>query len=494
MKTTIPVEVLNNSDINSGGGDTTEIENKISSLSTRVEDLETATREGVIYGPFFSIAGKVVKGEVIFSAYAYSSSGAIEKFILNIPEINLLNQECVVSRSGIYGNSAVISFTVPEDLELETELNISLQAIDISGLNSDIISKKVIVTDGIISPPNVISPAQGTVLIGGNNNINFKCSPFSSSGIDPIEDVYADWKVSRDEDGLDVLATLNHSNRAIENYTLNALGVNDFYPVDMYVQARHGCNASVSEWGVPTLIKVTAGKKLPSGRILYRHPSEEGSVLEWDDFGVKRTTLISDCSIHITGKYNGTQVDYASKGMPITKRVNTGGNSYLWSELLNRSEYKYLTDNDLNKMWEGALDTWTSTQNTNFAIENLTSGYNYTPLISTIKTMTLAGVRPSVPNINLLIRIYCDSEALQALDPTSKNLFQMYDQNTNGIWTFGSNRGNGCWSSSFAGNMSGTQSMISIGQGSTLNTTHMGNSGNNVMTTLALCLVPILEL
>ena len=160
----------------------------------------------------------------------------------------------------------------------------------------------------------------------------------------------------------------------------------------------------------PIDVTVTAG-----GRKLYRHNSGMGTVIEFND-GVDRKVLVLDAQYRTTTSLTS---DWSTDtSLPNYSEINNNGTIYIHggSSTLDVSARSSVTDSLLNDLWSNSIDINTSKYNTNVWI------LRNKPLAAThCRSIMVNGVGCDIPNIQTLMRIWCESVLLDSMDPTVAN-------------------------------------------------------------------------
>ena len=137
-----------------------------------------------------------------------------------------------------------------------------------------------------------------------------------------------------------------------------------------------------------------------------------GSVMVWNDNGTTRRTLILDMKYHNVTKHWGDYTDISG----ITNydyRVFIGETGYiLGSSNSNTSAYNAQTDAVLDAKFNWR-DPNTSKQNTDLIIAQYPSG-NYAA--NYCRSKTVNGIGCDLPNMQTLVRIFCDRATIHSLD------------------------------------------------------------------------------
>ena len=144
--------------------------------------------------------------------------------------------------------------------------------------------------------------------------------------------------------------------------------------------------------------------KAPSGRTLYRHGSNMGTVMVYNDKGVQKAMLILDAQYRAKLKYCSSS-DYkclSSYAIPLGAMCGKSGSLGVGH-----------TDASLNS-WFTATDAQTAAYNTNV----LTASTPY-PAAWHCRNKTVGGRTCALPNIQQVARIFCDGTLLDRMDPTA---------------------------------------------------------------------------
>lgn len=203
------------------------------------------------------------------------------------------------------------------------------------------------------------------------------------------------------------------------------------------------------------------------GRKLYRHASGMGTVVEFND-GQDRRVLVLDAQYRkyatmMSSEYNNTSLpDYYS--------TNTNGSWFIDGGSANTTPASCasLTDATLNNLWQKSIDVNTSKYNTDIWLTQPDC-----EAATHCRSITVNGVGCDIPNIQTLLRIFCEGVLLDELDPT---ISSYPDVKLTNWFSYGH-----AWSSTEYG--SGTARRIF----------YTGKSNDNLKD-LALSVCPVLEL
>ena len=166
----------------------------------------------------------------------------IATYRLAIPEIGL-NKEYIATISG----RVSIPVTVPNDIEPETVLTISLSARDYLGNLSKTVTKKVKVLTSKVAIPTVVNPIVGETVYGDcQTGITISGTLFSSGNEE--NHISSNWKITEDKEGLSAVANLIQEGDNL-SHTFIGLELED---KDYYAWVRYcGSLSGWSNWSSP---------------------------------------------------------------------------------------------------------------------------------------------------------------------------------------------------------------------------------------------------
>ena len=176
--------------------------------------------------------------------------------------------------------------------------------------------------------------------------------------------------------------------------------------------------------------KWAGGQELPSGRYLYRHSSNEGSVIEFDYWGTPMKLFVADAKYRATNlAYDATNRSHGNPQLTVTTAWFSGSQN-------NRKVALAYTKDDA---W--IQSTYTTLKNDGTARSNtdILMGFTTTKAAHHCRDQDIPGVgQLDMPNLYELIILYLESDHIDALDPTvesnrDKALGMM---NTNGRFHF----------------------------------------------------------
>lgn len=145
---------------------------------------------------------------------------------------------------------------------------------------------------------------------------------------------------------------------------------------------------------------------------MYRHSSGMGTVMEFND-GQDRKVLVLDAQYRTVAKMTSdTETDTS---LPNYTSKNTNGTWYIdgGNYETSPSACASLTDATLNNLWVNSIDINTSKYNTDVWLTQPDCD-----AATHCRSITVNGVGCDVPNIQTLMRIFCEADNLDALDPT----------------------------------------------------------------------------
>lgn len=191
----------------------------------------------------------------------------------------------------------------------------------------------------------------------------------------------------------------------------------------------------------------------PSGRKFYRHISDMGTVMEWEDNGVTRRTLIVDMAYHTTKTTYGSATDVADitnyTANPFKEGSTFQQHFVLGVEDSTTKSYEGQTDAVLDAKLNWA-DANTSLQNTDALIAEWDSDtYNYGA--NMCRAITVEGVGCDLPNMQTLLRMFCDRAILHQLDKTDTNNYWTTWFNKSDVLTSSEYDASVAWNISYSG-------------------------------------------
>lgn len=212
-----------------------------------------------------------------------------------------------------------------------------------------------------------------------------------------------------------------------------------------------------------------------SGRRFKRHDFLPGTVMQWNDNGTTRTTLILDAA------YRTKKMLYSDWGtnLNLTTHTNTGYSSSTGSSISLPADPTQFTDTSLNSKSMANQDQRSSTVATNQWQNSSYYGTAMQAVYYVRNTLaSTSGIMRAcdLPTINCLTRIFGDMVILDSMDPTVST----YSEYALSTW-FGSSY---AWSSSWYGNNGNNYNGLNVNYNSNVNNNNQNNSNY---------VVPVLE-
>lgn len=160
-----------------------------------------------------------------------------------------------------------------------------------------------------------------------------------------------------------------------------------------------------------------------TGRYYYRHPTEPGTVIGWHDIGTNADVelLVFDAVKRDRGLDWDVDLSPEDSSLPNISHTNINGTLYIdgSSASVEQATASRLTEAQLNTLWPAStLDPNTAKYNCDvwFGIGVIT---DY-PVIQFVRDVTTTdGHQADIPNIQQLMRIFCMTSVIDALDPTA---------------------------------------------------------------------------
>lgn len=184
---------------------------------------------------------------------------------------------------------------------------------------------------------------------------------------------------------------------------------------------------------------VTTRKRVPQifKRKIYRHSSNEGSVIEFDFYGTPMKMFVADAKYRSNGKHYGQyQVDLPLKGFLIEGYINP---SDIGDDQSSALTYN-LTDQELQDRFPSF-----STVETAKAATDILMQYDDTDAAHHCRAQVIDSVGAlDLPNIYELIILYLESDNIDALDPSADDHPELKLGCTNPNGRF---NGNSAWAS-----------------------------------------------
>lgn len=286
-----------------------------------------------------------------------------------------------------------------------------------------------------IQKPIIITPLVNETIYTNSSFVYIKSNTYSSSINDKHS--YTNWKICSDINGEIIISqSFNDSINLTEIILHCDLQKNNSY----YIFVQYcGSFGEISDWSDP--IKIINGdvKITKSNRKIYRHESNLGSVLEFNDNGVDRKVVILDSKYRKLinkpfGLFN-INVNLDNYSDYPTLNGTFTGEEYNPYENIPISD-----DNTINSTWGEYLDKNLSSTNCDVWMNNKEvidiNQITGCPIIQYCRETLYDEINIScdLPNINTLLRIYFESEIIDEFDPTlneyKQNKLSLSDDST----------------------------------------------------------------
>ena len=148
----------------------------------------------------------------------------------------------------------------------------------------------------------------------------------------------------------------------------------------------------------------TSGQMLPSGRKIYRHESNEGSVIEFDYWGTPMKLFVADAKYRGLGVvYDTTWRSHGNPQLAVTADCFNGPKDDAW----------------VQRTYAALRDDGTAKSNTDILMK---FGSLETEAAHYCRKQDIPGVgQLDLPNLYELIILYLESDNIDALDPTAES-------------------------------------------------------------------------
>lgn len=294
-------------------------------------------------------------------------------------------------------------------------------------------SDVVKITVSPVLAPAITSPAAGITVY---NAVTVVASPLALADGTTDSHASTDWKLTSDAAGKNIVVqALKASGTVSHTFAGFEFTAGNTY----YLWARHnGTTYGAGPWSEPRTVKIEIGNT-PGGRYLYRHSSNKGSVVEFFD-GQLRKVLILDAVYRDRRKWGTYEYD-----MPNLKNYGTANKGGNWDidgdgDFDAATNPPVMTDAQINTVWVNSIDEKTARQNCDEWMTMNTStdssGVLGVPAVAYARSVFVNEQACDVPNIQTLMRIMCDADVFDALDPTvaANPTKALGSQNPGGFW------------------------------------------------------------
>lgn len=149
----------------------------------------------------------------------------------------------------------------------------------------------------------------------------------------------------------------------------------------------------------------------PSGRIFYRHWSDNGTVMKWSHHGIQKETLILDAKYRSYGLWSDNCIE--------TPDLLRSQNGYGYIASTYQNQYTDPIESEQIKRYFKSSDEYLDSRM--FFHDPNSSTHNSDRIINNYKLSAAkicSEVDAVLPSLELLVRIYCEGPILDKLDPT----------------------------------------------------------------------------
>lgn len=273
---------------------------------------------------------------------------------------------------------------------------------------------------GSITRPEVTSPT-GVVL--PNSGITVIASVFDSSPSDTH--VKTDYKITADITGENIIAQFSGNGANLTQHFFSSSDLNSMVTGQTYyIFVRfHGLLLGESDWSAPSVVQAISGQVTPTGRAVYRHSSNKGSVIIYDEFGTTKSLFVADAAYRGTAKWRNTAA--AVSGL---KQWNhwyaptcTGNVLDITTGYVDLSTVADLTPYSAqlsDAHFQAALTaTLASVIQTAKAATDLMIAAGNCPAAQFCRNQSV-GIELQLPNIYQLLVMFAEGDVIDSLDPT----------------------------------------------------------------------------
>lgn len=398
--------------------------------------LDDLAAVSLVTDPQFSLPSAVPNFDTVTAFTAQAESRlqytTIAKYYLTIPQLGIEKQVFATGE---------ISFTVPNTVEPGTVLEVSVQAEDSRGNKSLAVTHTTTVGTAQVLAPSIVIPADGAEVDVQSGVVSVQSSAFAIAGDFSDTHALSDWQLASNASMTAIVQqALNSSDLVAHNFTGLSLDNGATY----YLRARHkGAQSGWGSFGSISTFKAKAMIVADSGRGLYRHSSDMGTVLCFND-GAEREVLILDAQYRANRRFGMYHQDSSLTNYTSGYRyLNTSTNSITTTTAARVITDSWINSNickDANTAKQNC-DVWMTYNNVTTSITSGSTTVTMTgvPAVAYCRSISVNGTPCDLSNVQTLARIYCDAEMLDAMDP-SKDTHSKYllgSRNPQGAWYIG---------------------------------------------------------
>ena len=299
-------------------------------------------------------------------------------------------------------------------------------------------SAPVAVVASSVLAPSITAPAENAEVMY-SSGVTVTASAFTCAG--SVTDTHSstDWRITSDVAGNTVVAEAAASSDKT-SHTFTGLTLTD--GGTYYLWARYtGTTCGTGPWSAARAFKAKKGVTTPSGRLLYLNETGDGIVMEhqFTKDGSTAKFVIALAKDRTKKKFGTYGTDMP--GLTNYAVADTSGTWYLDGKSNNNVITK--TDAQMRSAWSASIDDNTAKQNCDvWMTKNSTTdtqGIVGVPAVAYCRSVTVGGVACDLPNIQELMLIRLEADAIDALDPTVAQYptYALGSANTAGFWSFG---------------------------------------------------------
>lgn len=311
---------------------------------------------------------------------------------------------------------------------------------------------------GYVNAPSIVTPSEGANVYIGNNTIAVTSSAFATTPAGQDTHASSDWKLTSDAAG-SVVIKEDAGSSDLTAHTFTGLSLQEGQTVYIWVR-YNGAKFGASQWSAGRRCITKNGILTPSGRVIYRHANNKGSVIEFNMFGKAMKMFVADAQYRKKGlqfgaydKHGGLNTfDYVG-----SNSIWAGSTYYIYNEggvYQSGSNTQYYAGNDatLNPVTDAQLqERFHGLRSDKTAKENCNGWITYkgttdserirgVPAVEHCRNQYFDGISAcDLPNVYELLVIYVESDILDELDPTAaSNMTLILSKMSNSRRWFGS--------------------------------------------------------
>ena len=278
-----------------------------------------------------------------------------------------------------------------------------------------------------VNQPTITAPTNNSDVYP-SASILVSTSAFSVSGGTDTH-LNSDYKITSDAAGNTVVAqALASSDKTSHTFTsadLTGMTLNQ----DFYIFARHrGATLGESPWSSSVKVTAKSGQVTPTNRTVYRHPSNKGSVIVYNEFGVTKNLLVYDAAYRTRAnkKWGQSGVDVPGiNNWPHYYAPTCTGNvidsSTGYTDLRSIADLTPYKDKLTDAWFQAALTaTLASVIQSAKAATDILMNYSDTEAAHFCRDQNsvIPGIEAQLPNIYQALVMFAEGDVIDSLDPT----------------------------------------------------------------------------